>query len=342
MTEPAHPPFPFIVARGRSGTTLLRAMFDAHPEMAIPDESHFIVQFARHRARYREGAGFDIERYQQDLLDHWAFRRWGLPETAVREALAAHPPADLAAAIRTTFGAYARARGKVRSGDKTPINVLHIDLLADLFREAVFIHVIRDGRDVALSYLSTDFGAKTLGQSAIQWDRFVRAGRSAGGVLGDDRYREVRYEELIREPRKVLEELCSFVGLGFDERMLRYHERADELVPTLGHTDHHQNLYKPPTVGLRDWRLEMSTADVAVFQSIAGELLDELGYERADVPVSLGTTMRARRYRAGTAIRRVAHGARTRSRRLGRRITQRAPDPASLARPHGSLSGERP
>lgn len=316
-------PFPFIVARGRSGTTLLRAMFDEHRSMSIPDESRFIVQFAKRRGRYEAEAGFDVERFSNDILAHWAFWRWQLPDPVVLDALSAEPPTDLPAAFRTLYASYATFHGKPRYGDKTPSYVLHIDTLASLFPEAVFIHLIRDGRDVALSYLDADFGAKTLGQAAISWDRYVRAGRVAGERLGPQRYREVRYEELVREPERVLVDLCAFIDLPYDERMLRYHEHADRLVPSLSHKEHHRNLYRPPTVGLRDWRLELSPADAAVFESLAGDLLEDLGYERVTSHPGLRVSLRAAGFRFGTQVRRVAHGTYIRLRGCWRAVRSR-------------------
>lgn len=316
-------PFPFIVARGRSGTTLLRAMFDAHPDMAIPGESHFVAQFARVRTKYEGAGGFDIDRFAHDLFDHWAFRRWRLSSTDVLDAYEGAPPGDYPSAIRTLYAAYARNRGKTRYGDKTPSYVLHVRLLADTFPEARFIHLIRDGRDVALSYLDTDFGSRTLGQAAIYWDRFVRAGREAGRLLGTRRYREVRYEDLVRETERVLRELCAFVGLPFDDRMLRYYERSKQLMPTLSHTQHHGNLGKPPTAGLRDWRRELSPRDVAVFEYLAGDLLDELGYERLRASRGPVVPLVVARFRIGTRIRQVVHGARVRGRKLRKRIVRR-------------------
>ena len=106
--------FPFVVARGRSGTTLLRAMLDAHPDMAVPDESHFVVQVARHRDRYELDGRFDLERFTRDLLDHWAFRRWGLPAEEVLARFDERPPTDVPSAVRATFAAYARHHGKSR------------------------------------------------------------------------------------------------------------------------------------------------------------------------------------------------------------------------------------
>jgi hypothetical protein len=317
--------FPFIVARGRSGTTLLRAMLDAHPDMAIPNESHFVVQFARRRAGYETDAGFDLTGFTRDLLDHWAFRRWGLPEESVLAAYQASPPSDYPSAVRGLYSAYAHHHGKTRYGDKTPSYVLSMRLLASTFPEARFIHLIRDGRDVALSYLDADFGSKTLGQAAIYWDRFVRAGRAVGARLGPDRYLEVRYEDLVAEPESVLSEVCAFVGIPYDAGMLRYHERADRLVPSLSHNEHHRNLYKPPTTGLRDWRRDLEPRDIAVFEALAGDLLDELGYERAARNPGLAASLRAARFRLATQIRRATHGARVRGRKLRRRVLRLMP-----------------
>jgi hypothetical protein len=319
--------FPFVVARGRSGTTLLRAMLDAHPDMAIPNESHFVVQFARRKDRYENGRGFEAERFTADLFEHWAFKRWELPPPVVLDAYEEAPPADYPSAIRTLYAAYAAHHGKSRYGDKTPSYVMSMDLLASTFPESRFVHLIRDGRDVTLSYLATEFGSTTLGQGAIDWNRFVRSGRAVGARLGSGRYLEVRYEELVAEPERVLGEVCAFVGLPYDDAMLRYHERADALVASLSHNESHRNLYRPPTAGLRDWRRELAPKQVAVFEALAGDLLDELGYERAARRPGLAARLTAVRYRVATETRRATHGARTRLRRLRRRTQQRGRRP---------------
>jgi hypothetical protein len=315
--------FPFIVARGRSGTTLLRAMLDTHPDMAIPNESHFVVQLARRRSRYETASGFQVRRFTSDLLDHWAFKRWGLPADDVIAAYEVAPPTDCASAIRTLYAAYANHHGKSRYGDKTPSYVMNIDLLAAMFAEARFVHLIRDGRNVAMSYLDADFGSKTLGQAALYWGRFVRAGRAAGARLGSTRYLEVRYEDLVEQPERVLGEVCAFVGLTYDPSMLRYYERAGSLDSQTALTSHHPNLFKPPTAGMRDWRRDLPPHKVAVFEALAGDLLDELGYERATPRPGPWASASAAWFRASTQLRRVAHGVRRRIRRLRRRAIAR-------------------
>lgn len=289
--------FPFVVARGRSGTTLVRAILDAHPALAIPGESHFPIWFAVRARRYGTRDRFDRDRFVADLEGHWAFRRWDLPSLAVREAYEASRPDTLPDALRLAYATYARHHGKERYGDKTPSFVIHIDRLARLFPEASFVHVIRDGRDVALSYLDTDFGSRNVVEAAIAWDRYVRRGRASGARLGPGRYHEVRYEHLVDDPERVVRRLCGFLGLTFEPTMLRYFERVDALHRSLSHREHHRNLYLPPTSGLRDWRRQMDPRAVEVFEAIAGPLLDELGYERGTARPSFaarGTAARAR------------------------------------------------
>lgn len=300
------PRFPFFVGRGRSGTTLLRSIFNAHPDMAIPYESHFPVTMSLSGRRYEDGDTLDTVRFLADLFDHWAFKRWELPPAEVVSAFRSESPEELPDALRLVYRTYAEHHGKTRFGEKTPSFVLHIGLLAHVFPESRFIHVIRDGRDVALSYLQGGWGPKDLQEAAVYWKRFVERGRRYGEQLGRDRYLEVRYEELVADPERQVRTLCDFIDLDFDDAMLRYFERAD-VVPD-GLRPHlargHQNLKKPPTQGMRDWRGEMTAEDAALFQVLAGDLLEQLGYETlADTP-SPRTRMNAGRARLVVQTRR--------------------------------------
>jgi hypothetical protein len=287
------PPFVLIVGRGRSGTTLLQAMLDAHPDMAIPPESHLLVGLIQRRGRYEARGGFHVDRFLADLEPHYGFRRWDLPSAAVATELRHGPPADTADAARRLWRCYARRHGKSRYGDKTPINVMHIPSLARFLPEARFVHIIRDGRDVTLSYLEQSFGAESLLEAAYRWRRDVRTGRRDGAALGAGRYLEIRYETLVEDPERVLPELCDFVDLSFDPRMLEYsRHRGRVLAPKIRPA--HERLALPPTKGLRDWRRDMRPQDLATFEAVAGDLLSELGYERAVPRPSAATALAAR------------------------------------------------
>jgi hypothetical protein len=273
-----HDVFPFLVGCGRSGTTLLRAMLDTHPDMAIPPESYFVVDLAQRSA---PEAPFDADSFLDDLGRHERFRLWGIPPELVGAEMTRTEATSFGDAIRATFRAYATSKGARRYADKTPIFVESIELLSELFEEARFVHLIRDGRDVALSFLEREWGPKTMEEAAKRWRKRVRSGRNAGAGPAADRYVEIRYEDLVAEPSGVLREVCRFIDLDFDPIMLRYHERADEIIAGTKYPEQHGGVARPPTKGARDWRTQMSAADQRVFDSVAGELLDELGYERA-------------------------------------------------------------
>lgn len=274
----AHPPFPFIVGCPRSGTTLLRGMLDSHPEMAVPPESHLLVKLVESRGDFEKESGFACAPFLERILSSERLAAWKLDAGELRRAFAAAPPRDLAGAVRLLYQGYARARGKRRHGDKTPRYVSHLPELAALLPEACFLHIIRDGRDVALSLLDSEWGPRSVEEAAAHWAERVSKARADGAALGAARYLEVIYERLVAEPEAVLAGVATFCGLDFRPEMLRYHERADELRDGFKFPHRHGRLSLAPTQGLRDWRVQMSPADVRRFLAVAGELLADLGY----------------------------------------------------------------
>jgi hypothetical protein len=274
-------PIPFFVGCQRSGTTLLRAMFDSHPTMAVAHHSYFISTLGRIRRKYERRHGFATEAFLADLFAHAWFQRWNLPQDAVRSVIRMPPPRDYAEAVRRVLALYARHQGRDRYGDKTPRYVLDMRMIADLLPEAKFVHLIRDGRDVALSLVNVDFGPRDIASAALYWKARVTEGGQAGRRLGRQRYREIRYEDLIKNPEAEVSALCTFLDLTFDRRMLLYHQRFPEIVATTAWPESHQHLSLPPTKGLRDWRREMDHGDLDAFNIVAGDLLEELGYDSA-------------------------------------------------------------
>lgn len=249
---------------------MLRAMLDSHPALAIPPESHFLRAFLRDDLSPRE--------FLSLLAEHPRFEAWGLSVDAVAAAFERDRVSDPASAIRSLYATYAAEREKSRWGDKTPGYVKKIKGLADLLPESRFIHIIRDGRDVALSWLQTAFAPSSIEDAAERWRRAVRAGRRDGQHLGD-RYLEVRYEELVGDPEAVLRSVCAFVELSFDAAMLDHTQHASEIIGSTFAPESHRRLQQPATVGLRDWRREMDPADALRFQRVAGGLLEELDYQ---------------------------------------------------------------
>ena len=253
--------FPVVLGCVRSGTTMLRAVLDSHPRLAVPPESYFVTPALEQRARYEAAAGGRARprpaarRHRgRPLVPRLAARPRGARRGA--RAAAARP---CPTALLALYRAYAHQQGKPRAGDKTPSHLLHIDLLAASFPQARFVHIVRDGRDVVPSILGMQFGPDRFAEAVLFWQRRVEQGLAGGAALGPERYREIRYEALVADPEAgAPRRVCPFLGLEYSAEMLRYHERADELLGGLRATRHVQGVRRPPTQGVRDWRTALA------------------------------------------------------------------------------------
>jgi hypothetical protein len=267
---PGGPPVLILGVR-RSGTTLLRVMLDRHSQLAVPDESYFVPQLADRHLRRVDPDGFveDVRR----VVD------WNLPLDEVRARLRGGMP--VGEAIGTVYAVYAGEHDKPRWGDKTPMYMQNLRLLERLFPDALYVHLIRDGRDAALSFLAMPRGIvtetwmhpRTAADFACQWGTEVAAARRLGRRVGE-RYVEVRYEDIVDDVESVLRRICAFAGLEYEPGMTDYAGNVD-----VSAKPHQQRLKEPPTKGVRDWRSQMPVADVAAFERVAGDLLLDLGYE---------------------------------------------------------------
>lgn len=269
----------FIVGFQRSGTTLLRLMLDNHPDVAIPLDT--VGLWARYAARLVDYGNLaepaDRDRLIDDLLQEERIRLWEaeLTPEVVRDALEGE---DFPAIMAAFHSAYAASRGKKRWGDKDPGNMHRIQVLNAWFPDARFIHIIRDGRDACLSHLKQSFGYGDVLECAVGWQEEVQWVRRMGEILGE-RYLELRYEDLVKEPEPELRRLCTFLGIAYDPQMLKYYERVSRSVPEekrhiwplLNKPPQHENLDR--------WRKEMSAGQRVAFEKRAGGMLRAKGYE---------------------------------------------------------------
>lgn len=291
-----HPPF-FIVGSARSGTTFLRLTLNAHPEVAVPPESRFITELRGGRDEVEPAA------FLRSLAAHKRFEAWELPIEAVAdefEGLRVVPYAD---AIAAAYRAYAKRRGKHRWGDKTPRYVLNIPELAELFPESRFIHLIRDGRDVALSYADVPFGPKNVAKAAELWANRVAKGLRDGRSLERGRYIEVLYTDLVSENEREVREICAFIGVGFDPVMLDPQQTQKGALARAEKYNPH--VTEQPIRRVRSWKTDMPAEHVEIFEAVAGDVLSELGFERRYPNPSAAARLKARAGIAGAPVGRI-------------------------------------
>lgn len=289
-------PYLFLVGCPRSGTTLLQRMLDSHPSLAVANDSHFVP-----RAIARSGSEQDVlltEELVDRVLSYHRFRRLGLTEAVGRAA--AERAETYAEFVSELYSEHALLHGKDLAGEKTPDYVRYLPLLHALFPATRVIHIIRDGRDVALSTLQWASEEKGPGKfalwrdepvavCALWWRWQAESGRHDGARLGPELYREVRYEDLVADPEATLRSLAAYLDLPFAREMVSFSAGKTKPDPNLSA----KSAWLPATPGLRDWRREMEPRDQELFEAIVGNFLSELGYERKFAEISPKTAARA-------------------------------------------------
>jgi Sulfotransferase family len=280
-------PFVFIVGCPRSGTTLLQRMVDAHPEVAVVHETHWIPRWFNKRKGLTP-EGFVTRELVENVIADRRFTHLEVAPEEVKALLDGEESMSYASFVSALFDLHGRRRGKRLAGDKTPAYVRSIPTLHALWPDAKFVHLIRDGRDVALSVRDWSKAGSAAGRfstyaedpmaaTALWWEWNVRLGREDGAAMPEGSYREILYESLVADPASQLAALCDFLDLHYDDAMLRFHEGRTRDDPELDA----KKAWRPVTAGLRSWRSQMPSADSYRFDAAVGELLDELGYERA-------------------------------------------------------------
>jgi len=269
-------------------------MLDSHPEMAIPPETGFLVL-----GPAMKGSGDELrEKFLRTVtnypVDSPAWPDFGIPAVVFQTALSEIPVFSVAEGYRTFYRLYAARFDKSRWGEKTPIYSKSMEVIRTMLPETRFIHIIRDGRDIALSLRRMWFSPGwEIETQAAYWQEFVLAARKAGKGRPD--YLEVRYEDLVLKTRETLKQICAFINLDYDDCMLRYYTRTPDRLKE------HQGRYLPDGTPLvtEEQRFSqqrrtteppdpacvfagksaMDADESARFNRVAGDLLKELGYE---------------------------------------------------------------
>ena len=272
----------FIVGAPRSGTTLLQYMLRSHPNIGIPTgESHFFIPLLKNEDKYGDLSRLDnvkkvlqvMYKQSQDFLDtdlHGIkFEIGSIAEKIVDSGIN-----SMEGIIASIFTYNAEGEGKKRWGDKTPYYVLHMPFIKSFFPDAQFIHIIRDGRDCALSMIERqkDFGIINMYHAAKYWQQYVETGKMDGENLGKDHYLEIRYEELLDCPEKSLRTICDFLGEPYSETLINFKKSSERgKTPLLQSPIQKKNKNK--------WKTKMSNQEIKIFEGAAGNTLKKYGYD---------------------------------------------------------------
>lgn len=280
-------PFVFIIGRPRSGTTMLRSMLDAHPNVRIPLESAFIKNLFPKYGKIDKWNKKIILKFYHDLLKQPQFNLWTIDTHLLKlELLKMNENSKFQNACKIIYlnvvSFFEKLEIKILA-DKNPPYTLCISLLLKIFPDARFIYIVRDHRDNVLSMKSVDFERPWLTSLAYRWKyynkKFLKAYHK-----DKSRFHIIKYEDLVRNPKNYLTQLCTFLSIEYTDGMIHYSRIKDEalkIYPQELIERYHKSLFEPVSPGkVEQWKTKMKAKDIRKCDLIVGKYAEMMGYER--------------------------------------------------------------
>lgn len=280
-----------MVSSGRSGTTLLASILNATEQIYIPYESDFI---ARAYPFYHDRTELNSDDYEEIVrfFRHTSKEKgWGMSRDYLLHYLNEIQPRTFAEANSALYRAFFKSQGTedLHWGIKAPVLIASLDRIFDTYPDAKLIHIIRDGRDVYLSYKTVHqkskikFGPKGVVSNALYWIDGLRRIDEFKAKTNPKKIYELRYEDLLSHPETELKQLCQFLAIDYDPTIHKtfYNlERNQKVAPKQFMKSIHtkvqggldaSNIYK--------YRQKMSKFEQFVYELIAIPYLEKNNYQ---------------------------------------------------------------
>ena len=280
-------PFFFIVGRPRSGTTLLRTLFDAHPNVAIPLECKFALDLYPRYGKIRVWSQKDIDAFYHDLKEQLLFDTWtidlGSLKAALDDSVGENDYAHICRLVYLHYTSFFEKDDIFLIGDKNPGYTIYSGQLLTIFPGARFIHILRDYRDNYLSLKNVDFELPIPSLAAAKWKLFYKK-FNKDAARQPDNYLLLRYEDLVKDPVKKMQELCRFLSIPYTGKVFDFDEKSEDVKKAYpgGFVErYHANLLNKVNasrVGLYKERL--TRREIKLLDFAAGISAEEAGYER--------------------------------------------------------------
>jgi len=270
----------FMFGYERSGTTLLSMMAGAHPELAVPlTVTGMWFRYAQKLGEYNNLASrADVDRLVRDLLDEERISLWD-ESIEAEEVLAQLRESSYPAVIAAFHRVYANKKNKPHWANMDIATLDEMHQMYNWFPDARFLHIVRDGRDVALSHETMPYGEANTLDCAQSWERRLTTNMKMGKMLPDLQYKIIRYEDLVLDSEKTLADLCRFFGLAYSPRMLEYTSMVSKKIPESRRWLWPELDKAPQKSKCYGWKIRMDTKKRVVFEAEAGSLLSQLSYE---------------------------------------------------------------
>jgi hypothetical protein len=295
-------PFFFILGRPRSGTTLLKTLFDAHPNVKIPPELPVFLPLYQ---KFRHVKVWDTAQilsfidhvFQPNVFNNRRVENLKIDrETFTAELLKLENNCtiqDLLIKLNEhSFSVFPKEEIKL-VGDKNPVYSIYLTRLLRMFPGARFVCIIRDYRDNFISMKNlrdVKLEAPDLVLQVARWVYITRLFLACQKRF-PDRFYIIRYEDLVVKPEDSFNEICAFLSITYAPEVFDYHKKKDELLkifpnPVIGKI--HKSLMDPVNTGRMDlWKSQLTETEVRIADQVAGKTADRMGYVRKATTFSI-------------------------------------------------------
>ena len=257
-------------------------MLASHSRLTIPPETWFLIPLVKRFSIDQPLSADQIDRAVSIVTGdyRWPDMKFDTQEFHRQARQLTEPRVrDLVGVI---YRRHVEGERKVRWGDKTPVYIEILPELARMYPGSRFIHLVRDGRDVAKSFKATgwDSGGRWLHDNTREWTKALRLHWRWMRSEFRDRILLVRYEDLLLEMEPTLRKICAFIGEEFEPQMLTWEGKVDEQVPAREQVRHTKLKLRIGSEGVARWQREMSAREIFVCEAFMGSHLSRLGYAR--------------------------------------------------------------
>lgn len=271
----------FIMSSERSGSNLLRQILGSHKDGIAPVAIHFTTNLAKLSPYYCSGPGYRSDQLVADMVtlarSHIVPWQYDIDIEQVVKNIEIN---SFWGVMISLYDVIARSDDRKFWVCKDNALFDYAEEIIDQFPEAKFIYLVRDGRDVALSFLKVPGGPKSMTDAGRLWIREQQKCLQVYRLYPENVYM-VRYEDLLNNPQETIRGMCSFSGIAYSEDMMNFFKKDDN---TFEKSVYWSNLNKPlMSENSGKWKNEMSGKDIHYYQNIESaeckRLLASFGYE---------------------------------------------------------------
>lgn len=277
----------FMIGTQRSGSNLLRLMLNQLPEISAPHPPHILQRMTPLMSAYGD---LQKNSHFRSLVDD-VCRLVELNPVPWQGVVLDRDVITRQAQVRSLMGVFEAIYDRAAEDQyaatwccKSLANIRFLPAIETHFRNARYIYLYRDGRDVAVSFRRAIVGEKHFYHIAREWAKTQQLALTMELHIDSDRFFRVKYENMVEEPEAMMKRLCEFLELEYREDMLNFHQ-SDEAHRAAQSSELWGNVIQPI---MKDntgkFSTEASEEDIRIFESVAGDVLDKLGYRRSVVP----------------------------------------------------------